>query len=301
MAKDFQKISLFYTYRDKIELEIAKSILGFGEKTKLRDACEWALKSGGKRLRALLVVLVAEALGNDLPVWDAALSVEFFHNASLIIDDLPCMDNEEDRRDQPSLHKVFGETIALLSSYALITAAFEKIHTNTINMQQAAFPFNEKADRVGLSCLHFASYCAGINGATGGQFLDLFPPKVTLNTIRQVIYKKTITLFEVSFLFGWFFGGGDWEKEEEVRKLAWHFGMAFQIADDLEDLLEDEKKQKEINFAKNIGKNRALIVFDEELKLFRKTLINLGLESPSFEKMSDMLQDSVMKNFSNSV
>src|SRR6202167_2596390 len=106
--------SHFFFHRDKIEQEIAKSILSFGEKTKLRDACEYALTTSGKRFRPLIVIFIAEALGNGLNVYEAALAVEFFHTASLIADDLPCMDNDDERRDKPSLHKVYGEAIALL-------------------------------------------------------------------------------------------------------------------------------------------------------------------------------------------
>src|SRR5689334_6318506 len=116
--------SHFFFHRDRIEQEIARSILCFGEKTKLRDACEYAITNGGKRFRPLIVLLIAEALGNGLNVYEAALSVEFFHTSSLIADDLPCMDNDDERRDKPSTHKVYGESIALLASYALITAAF---------------------------------------------------------------------------------------------------------------------------------------------------------------------------------
>jgi geranylgeranyl diphosphate synthase type II len=224
---ELQKTSNFYAHRDKIEQEIAKSILSLGEKTKLRDACEYALKSGGKRFRPLLVLLVAEALGNNLNVLDAALSVEFFHTASLIVDDLPCMDNEEERRSQPTLHKIYGESIALLSSYALICAAFEKIHTNTTRMREAESPFREGADAAGILALEYATRCAGISGATGGQFYDIFPPNLSLDTLRQVIYQKTVTLFEVSFVFGWLFGGGESYRIEQVKKSAYHLAWPF--------------------------------------------------------------------------
>ncbi len=291
---ELQKTSNFYAHRDKIEQEIAKSILSLGEKTKLRDACEYALKSGGKRFRPLLVLLVAEALDNNLNVLDAALSVEFFHTASLIVDDLPCMDNEEERRSQPTLHKIYGESIALLSSYALICAAFEKIHTNTTTMRESSF---RKQLMQRMLALENATRCAGISGATGGQFYDIFPPNLTLETLRQVIYQKTVTLFEVSFVFGWLFGGGDAFRIEQVKKSAYHFGMAFQIADDLGDLAQDEKNQREINLAKHIGKERAYSVFEEELKLFKITLMELGLDTPSFKKMCDMLQQLAVRNF----
>lgn len=288
--------SHFFFHRDKIEQEIAKSIIAFGEKTKLRDACEYALTNGGKRFRPLIVLLIAEALGNGLNVYPSALSVEFFHTASLIADDLPCMDNDDERRDKPSLHKVYGESIALLASYALITAAFEKIHANAAVMQQAGPPFSQFSDRACMIALESATYCAGILGATGGQFFDLFPPNQTLDTVKQVIYKKTVTLFEVSFVFGWVFGGGDITKLDRVKKAAYHFGMAFQTADDLGDMIQDEKKQREISIARLIGKERALLYFDEEMRSFQKILDELKLFTPSFDKMCQILVKYAVTN-----
>ena len=288
--------SHFFFHRDRIEQEIAKSILSFGEKTKLRDACEYALTTSGKRFRPLIVIFVAEALGNGLNVYESALAVEFFHTASLIADDLPCMDNDDERREKPSLHKVYGEAIALLASYALITAAFEKIHSNAMVMQDSCPPFSHFSDKACTLALESATHCAGILGATGGQFLDLFPPNQNLDTIKQVIYKKTVTLFEVSFVFGWLFGGGDVSKLEKVKKAAYHFGLAFQIADDLGDLLQDEKKQREISIARLIGKERGLILFDEEMRHFRTELLELNLLTPSFEKMCDILIRYAIEN-----
>ena len=286
--------SQFFFYRDKIEQEIAKSLSSFGEKTKLRDACEYALKSGGKRFRPLLTVLVAEALGCGLSVYESAISVEFFHTASLIADDLPCMDNEEERRGKPTVHKVYGESVALLASYALICAAFEKIHENGKKMQESGLPFSVIADRAVAVALELASKNAGILGATGGQFLDLHPPAYTLETVREVIYKKTVTLFELSFVLGWVFGGGDFLLLDVVKKAALHFGMAFQIADDLSDLEQDEKNQRAINIAKYIGKERAVQAFYEEMRLLQKCLQETGLDTPSMKKMTDMLFQQVL-------
>lgn len=281
--------SHFFFHRDKIEQEIAKSILSFGEKTKLRDACEYALTNGGKRFRPLIVLLIAEGLGNNLNVFDTALSVEFFHTASLIADDLPCMDNDDERREKPSLHKVYGESIALLASYALMTAAFEKIYRNAVIMQEASSPFCHFSERACVIALETATRCAGILGATGGQFFDLFPPNQNLETVKQTIYKKTVTLFEVSFVFGWVFGGGDLNKLDKLRKAAYHFGMAFQTADDLADMLQDEKKQREMSIARLIGKERAILLFDEEMRHFRHHMQELELLTVSFEKMCDIL------------
>lgn len=281
--------SHFFSYRDRIEQEIAKNIVRLGEKTKLRDACEYALTNGGKRFRPLIVLMVSEALGNDLNVFDAALSVEFFHTASLIADDLPCMDNDDERRDKPSLHKVYGETIALLASYALITAAFERIHCNAAHLRSSGLPFSEDSDLICRLALESATHCSGILGATGGQFLDLYPPTLNIETVKQVIYKKTVTLFEVSFVFGWLFGGGDIDKLDYVKQTAYHLGMAFQIADDLGDVIQDEKKQRDISMARLLGKDRAFALFEEEMRLFQTHLKQLNIDTPSFQKMSDML------------
>lgn len=298
---DFNKFanSHFFFHRDRIEQEIAKSILSFGEKTKLRDACEYALTNGGKRFRPLIVILIAEALGNDLNVYESALSVEFFHTASLIADDLPCMDNDDERRDKPSTHKVYGEAIALLASYALITAGFEKIHRNAVAMRNAPAPFSHFSDRACTIALESATHCSGILGATGGQFLDLFPPNHNLEMVKQIIYKKTVTLFEVSFVLGWVFGGGDVNRIEKVKKAAYHFGLAFQTADDLGDMHQDEKKQREISIARLIGRDRALLLFDEEMRHLHKELSELGLLTPSFEKMCDILIRYAIENARN--
>lgn len=281
--------SHFFFHRDRIEQEIAGSIFSFGEKTKLRDACEYALTTGGKRFRPLIVILTAEALGNGLDVYESALAVEFFHTASLIADDLPCMDNDDERRDKPSLHKVYGEAIALLASYALITGAFGKIHSNAMVMAEAIEPFSHYSDRACTLALESATHCAGIIGATGGQFLDLFPPNQNLDTVKHVIYKKTVTLFEVSFVLGWLFGGGDTDRLDKVKKAACHFGMAFQTADDLADMLQDEGKQREISIARTIGKERSLNLFDDEMANFKRELQELNILTPSFEKMCDIL------------
>lgn len=262
-------------YRAQIETALCRFIEEMGEKNTLRDACEYALLNGGKRLRPTLVLVVANALGFGGAVMPAALSVEFFHTASLIADDLPCMDNDDLRRDRPSLHKVFGENIAILTSYALIAEGYGGISRNSKNCPKSA-----------VICLEAATRCAGINGATNGQFLDLFPPDSRLETIKQIIYQKTVTLFEISFIFGWIFGGGNPERLDEVKHCAYHLGMAFQIADDLLDVSQDSR----INLAVNLGKEKALRLFDEEMKAFISSIKKLGLWNSQFSEIASWIQ-----------
>lgn len=263
------------SYRSCIEAEIGRFIQAMGEKNRLRDACEYALLNGGKRLRPLLVLLVAEGLGLGYDVLPAALSVECFHTASLIADDLPCMDDDDLRRNCPSLHKVFGENVALLASYALIAEGYGGIYRNGLK--------NRKAD---LSlCLEVATRCAGIGGATNGQFLDLYPPDQSLETVQKIMFQKTATLFEISFVFGWIFGGGDPKRLEAVRKCAHHLGMAFQVADDLLDDEQDLAQGSSINMIAVCGREFASQFFEEELASFVKDLKELGLWTASFEKV----------------
>ncbi len=258
-------------YRNQIEHHLRFFIEQMGEKNTLRDACEYALLNGGKRLRPILVLLIAEELKKGKNVIDAAMSVEFFHTASLIADDLPCMDDDSERRNRPSLHTVFGESVAILASYALIAEGYGGIYRNGSNDSKSA-----------LICLEAATRCAGINGATNGQFLDLFPPNNDLETIRKIIYQKTVTLFEISFIFGWLFGGGDPNLLEEVKKSAYHLGMAFQIADDLLD---------ENNIAICLGKEKAQDLFECEIKALISQLQKIGLWSDSFKEVVAWLKN----------
>src|SRR3989344_1352652 len=264
-------------YRSSIDAELHKAILVMGEKTRLREACEYALFSGGKRLRPKLVLMIAKALGHGLDAMPAALSVEFFHTASLIADDLPCMDNDDERRNRPSLHRAFEESIALLTSYTFIASGYGGIYKNGQRMKEVrGFQANEATIR----CLEIATRCAGIFGATNGQFLDLFPPDQSLETIRKIIEQKTVTLFQISFVFGWLFGGGDAVRLPLVESTAYHLGMAFQVADDIQDA---ERDASQVNIARIIWRDQAFDLFYWEMGLFEKGLKELGLWNQEFE------------------
>ncbi len=276
--------------RKKIEAEIKSVIPSLGAKTELRDAIEYALFGGGKRIRPLIVHMVSDALKNDLNVDMAALSVEFFHTASLIADDIPCMDNDEMRRERPCLHKVYDESVAILASYTLISMGYEYIYKNTKVMQENS-SFSLLSDQVCVLSLQTVTKAAGILGATNGQYLDLFPPDATWKTVEKVIYQKTVTLFEISFVLGWLFGGGDFEKIQEVKQLAYHMGMAFQIGDDLNDISQDKKRENELNVVQVLGKQASLDRFEKELDSFQEKLDDLSLNSEKFNFLITYLKN----------
>lgn len=277
--------------KENFETFLKQNIIRLGDQNTLRDACEYALLNGGKRIRPLIVMMVSRALGHELDVLEAGLSVEYFHTASLIADDLPCMDNDDYRRSKPALHKKYGEAVALLASYALISAGYEKIFQSVQVLSKQKEPFCNYANRACVIALDAATRCAGISGATGGQYKDLFSNVKTLEEAFDVIYKKTVTLFEIAFVFGWIFGGGDLEKVEEVRDTAYHFGMAFQIADDLDDMGQDKKDS--LNLGHLIGKEKAKEKFNEEIESFSLKMKKLGMFSPEFLQIVDLLRNYV--------
>lgn len=282
------KESVLTAFRAHFEKTLQAAIEKMGEKNALRDACEYALLNGGKRLRPLLVMLIAEALGHGLDVTPVSLGVEYFHTASLIADDLPCMDNDDERRSKASLHKVFHESVALLASYSLISAGYESIHQNGQLLKKHS-KFAANSDKIVALGLQSVSECAGILGATNGQFLDLFPPDCSLETILKIIHQKTASLFQISFCLGWLFGGGDPSLLPKVKKCAEHMGTAFQIADDLHDDKQDEAQQSSINIATVCGHEKAIELFTEEMTQFENLLKELDLWTKSFEKVVEFL------------
>lgn len=270
------KIQVEQLIRERIERD-------FGAKTTLRDACEYALMNGGKRFRPALVLMIAKALGKGFDVADAALGVEYFHTASLIADDLPCMDDDDERRNKPSLHKVYGESVALLASYALIAAGYESLVKNT-----KIYPDASQSAQLCVLGLENAAHNTGILGATGGQLLDLYPVDDTLESYFEIIDKKTVTLFEISFVYGWIFGGGDVSRLGLVKSCAAHFGRAFQIADDIGDC-EQDRGNGAPNLANSVGLEKAMALFKSELELFEEDLGALGLRCEDLQALVQML------------
>ena len=280
-------------YQQIIEQRLREQVDDLGPKNPLRDACEYALLNGGKRFRPALVLMIAKALGYGCDVFPAAMGIEFFHTASLIADDLPCMDDDDERRNKPTVHRLYGESTALLATYALIAAGYACIAKNSEAIRHSSHPFAHLSDRLCVLALENASSNTGFQGATGGQFLDLSPGSLSLDLLREVIHKKTVTLFEISFVWGWLFGGGDAAQLDLVKKSASHFGMAFQIADDIDDMVQDCAHDHPLNMANVFGKERAKQMFHEELKLFKGTLVELRLDEGDLKDLACLLESFV--------
>jgi geranylgeranyl diphosphate synthase type II len=264
-------------YRERVESSLKEALEEMGPPSRLRDACAYALLGKGKRLRPILVLLIGKALGRS-SIIPAALCVEYFHTASLIADDLPCMDNDSLRRGVPSLHVAFDESVALLASYTLIAAGYGAIYEMSKELKRQNDPH---ADSIAVHCLEVVTRSAGLRGATHGQFLDLFPPDSTLETLLLIIEQKTATLFEIAFLLGWLFGGGDPKRVEEVKKCASYFGVSFQIADDLQDVSQDVAGR--MNLVHALGVNQAKKLFEEAFLKLTDSLKELSLWNEEFQ------------------
>lgn len=283
------KNKIFSDLKTKIESALLNEINLMGKKNPLRDACEYALLNEGKRFRPLIVMLISRCLNKNHDVITSALACEFFHTASLIADDLPCMDDEKLRRSKPALHLVFGENTAILASYALISAGYELIYKNSKVLEKRLS--KDECNSLCVRAIEIVSRYAGINGATGGQFLDLFSEGNSLDTIIEIIYKKTISLFEISFSLGWIFGGGDLSKLNLIRKCSYHFGMAFQIADDINDFEEDSNKKKQLNVAIALGREKAIEQFEKEIEKTKEIMKELNIFCSEFISLISFMEN----------
>lgn len=276
-------------YQELIQSKIKERASLFSGEGVMKESCAYALLNGGKRFRPAIVLMVAEALNQKNDVFAPAFAVECFHTASLVADDLPCMDDDDERRNKPTVHKLYGESIALLTSYALIAEGYGAIAEGVQNFtREQSEKAAEAAQVVGMA-LENAAFNTGLSGATGGQFLDIAPPDLSELTLREVIHKKTTSLFEIAFVFGWLFGGGNPLKLPIVKQCASHFGMAFQVADDLGDVEQDFKKGRKVNIAGVFGVDRASKILEEEVVCYQALLRELRIDSPTLLSLANFL------------
>lgn len=195
----------------------------------LFEAIEYSLLAGGKRLRPIFAFEFCRLCGRD---WHAAApfaaAVEMIHTYSLIHDDLPSMDNDDFRRGRATNHKVYGEAMAILAGDALLTDAFAVAST-------AQLP--EPADMA--FAIGMLSECAGSLGMVGGQVLDILAEsrECTEEDVLAIQDRKTGALISAACVLGTIAGGGSEEQVQAAAKFAAGLGLAFQIRDDMLDVI----------------------------------------------------------------
>ncbi len=213
----------------------------------LHQAMRYSVFAGGKRLRPVLMIAAAEAVGgNAKQVLHAACAMEMIHTYSLVHDDLPAMDDDDFRRGRPTNHKVYGEATAILAGDALLTEAFRLLADADAN--------RDVPPVTALQVIELVARCAGSQGMVGGQVVDMESEgrEVDFPTLEYIHTHKTGALILASVQVGALLGGGDDAQCAALTRFGGAAGLAFQIADDILDVVGDQSL-----LGKDIGSDQA--------------------------------------------
>lgn len=198
------------------------------------EAMRYSLFAGGKRLRPIMLMAAADAVGSDgsdyVPV---ACGLEMIHTYSLIHDDLPAMDNDDFRRGKLTNHKVYGDGIAVLAGDGLLTAAFTTMLSQT-----------KVGSQILLKVVAEIAAAAGPAGMVGGQAVDLISEGkiIDAKTLQYIHQAKTGALFKTALRSGALLAGGSQQQIDALTNYALQFGLAFQITDDILDVIGTQEK-----------------------------------------------------------
>ena len=191
-------------------------------------AMKYSLMAGGKRIRPVLCLAAAEAVGGKpQAVLPAACALEIIHTYSLIHDDLPAMDNDDLRRGKPTCHVAFDEATAILTGDALLTLAFQVLSSIQVADKNQASDW--------LKVIHIISTAAGYQGMIQGQMLDMASEgrHLTVDELKSMHALKTGALIEASLLCGALLADARKRQMEILKAYARNIGLAFQVADDI--------------------------------------------------------------------
>ncbi len=214
--------------KDWIDQTLAEILKLTSKPRRIIRAMEYSLMAGGKRIRPILCLAAAEAVGgNAEDALPAACAVEMIHTYSLIHDDLPAMDDDALRRGQPTCHKAFNEATAILAGDGLLTLAFQTLSANDTTKKQSSSTW--------LEVVHAYAFAAGYEGMIEGQMLDtaLEGAQIALKELEEMHALKTGALFNASVYAGAVIGGGTKMQIEKLKAYAGHIGLAFQVSDDI--------------------------------------------------------------------
>ncbi|MCD4785759.1 MAG: polyprenyl synthetase family protein [Candidatus Eremiobacteraeota bacterium] len=275
------KLEKYISEKRKIVDKWISAYLNNGSEHPLSEIFRYSM-SGGKRFRPILVISAAEACGlNAENVIPAAIAIEMIHNFSLIHDDLPCMDNDEYRRDRETCHKKFGETEALLAGDGLLIEAFNVLSKNTENSNISPGAI--------LKVVELFSRSAGHLGMTGGQVLDMRyqgQKRIEAEVLEEIHSKKTGALITSSVLAGGILAEASKDRFERLKLYGERIGLTYQIIDDILDLGEDHQtisfpavfgleKSREMARKATEEAVSALDIFDERAEPLRQLAVYL--------------------------
>lgn len=250
---------------------------GRGPAFRVVEAMHYSLFAGGKRLRPILCLAGAEAVGGDtLETLPVACALEMIHTYSLIHDDLPAMDDDALRRGKPTCHVAFDEATAILTGDALLTLAFQLLASQE---GTAGVP----ADRR-LQVIHAVAAAAGYEGMIGGQMADIASEgnRIALSELEQLHLMKTGALINAAVITGAILGGGTSEQVRHLDRYAQNIGLAFQITDDILNVKGDpallgksvgtDKEKKKSTYPALLGLEKSRKLAAERIKEALQTL-----------------------------
>jgi len=256
----------------------------------LHRSMRYSLFAGGKRIRPVLLLAAAEAVGGDVSVaLPAACAMEMIHTYSLVHDDLPAMDNDDFRRGIPTNHKVFGEAVAILAGDALLTQAF-------ILLSSQAFAASLSPERI-LAVINEMATAAGSRGMVGGQIVDMESEgkqDLDLPTVQFIHTHKTGVLIKAAVKCGALLGCADEVLLSALIRYGEAIGLAFQIYDDILDIegtTEEIGKDAGSDEARGKATYPAVIGIRESRKRAAE-LLELALDAiAGFDAQADPLRE----------
>lgn len=229
-----------------VALHLTQLIEKRASDARLKEAMLYAVQSGGKRIRPLLTLAVGSAgTSSNEATLDLACALEMIHTYSLIHDDLPGMDDDDLRRGRPTVHKAFDEATAILAGDALLTLAFEVVANANLQAHQL------------VEAVRSLSTASGMSGMISGQMKDIASEEVTitLEQMKEIHREKTGELLLAAVRLGNLFVD-DAKMKEAFISYATHFGLAFQIQNDLQDVCwTSEQTGKETGKDSELSKN----------------------------------------------
>ena len=274
MMNSFDLKSYLSSKRVQIN-EVLDSIFA-NTSSKIISAMKYSLMAGGKRIRPILCIAAAEAVGGQSQdVIRAGCAIEMIHTYSLIHDDLPAMDNDEIRRGQATCHVAFDEATAILAGDALLTLAFEMLSSMEFIRENHVIDW--------MKVIHTISTAAGYKGMIEGQMQDMASEGdlLCLEDLENMHALKTGALIEASVTVGAILGKGSIHQVQQLRTYAKCVGLAFQVTDDLLDVEGDPNVM-----GKNVGSDQArskstypALMGTEQSKQFAKKLVNNALKA----------------------
>jgi geranylgeranyl diphosphate synthase type II len=256
-------------------------------------AMHYALTGAGKRLRPVLTLAVADLCGTRSgPVLDLACAVEMVHACSLVLDDLPAMDDAALRRGRPTVHRVFGESVALLAALALLNRAYALVAEAAHRLSLRRYTTED--------VVHHLAAAIGSHGLIGGQALDLLsrPEEMDLDVLEYIHSHKTGALFMAAGELGAMAADARRRDLEVIARYAKNLGLAFQISDDLLDVLgtpeetgkDTGKDEGKVTFVKLLGVAGAQALAAELLGFAVDSLDPLGRKADTLRELASFVQ-----------